>query len=72
MRLIANTAGMAIRRIGYQCWLRNTAVALGNAEHSASIVAALQRRLSDCSELVHEHVLWALNRQDAKLPSGKD
>jgi epoxyqueuosine reductase len=66
---LRNTAGMAIRRIGYECWLRNIAVALGNAEPSGSIISSLQRRLSHDSELVREHVRWALDRQLSKTKS---
>jgi epoxyqueuosine reductase len=56
------TEGSAIRRIGYECWLRNLAVALGNAPRSDAIVAALQQRQSHPSALVREHVEWALGR----------
>lgn len=55
--------GSAIYRIGYERWLRNIAVALGNAPHSGSVVAALERRREDPSVLVREHVAWALERQ---------
>ncbi|OGB25019.1 MAG: tRNA epoxyqueuosine(34) reductase QueG [Burkholderiales bacterium RIFCSPLOWO2_02_FULL_57_36] len=58
--------GSAIRRIGYERWLRNIAVGLGNAARSNSpapdIVAALQARSSHPSALVREHVAWALAR----------
>jgi epoxyqueuosine reductase len=54
--------GSPIRRIGYQCWLRNIAVALGNAETSPAVIGALQNRRHDPSELVREHVVWALTR----------
>lgn len=57
------TEGSAIRRIGYECWLRNIAVALGNAPKSAPIVTALRTRLDHSSALVREHVTWALARQ---------
>ena len=60
---LARTQGSAIRRIGYECWLRNIAVALGNAPHSDAIVAVLQSRLDHPSALVREHVRWALERQ---------
>lgn len=60
---LARTAGSAIRRIGYECWLRNIAVALGNAPYSASIVDALQARLEYPSALVREHVEWSLGEQ---------
>ncbi len=56
------TEGSPIRRIGYECWLRNVAVALGNAETTAEVVNALRRRLEDASALVQEHVSWALER----------
>ena len=54
--------GSAIRRIGYERWLRNIAVALGNAPADPSIVAALRARADDPSALVREHVAWALER----------
>ena len=60
------TEGSAIRRIGYACWLRNVAVALGNAPYEALIVKALQERSGDPSPLVREHVAWALERQGRK------
>lgn len=53
-------AGSAIYRIGYQQWLRNIAVGLGNATTSPEIIAALQARADDESALVREHVRWAL------------
>jgi epoxyqueuosine reductase len=60
--------GSAIRRIGYEQWLRNIAVAFGNALHSdqlaaahrGAIIAALRRRAEDASPLVREHIDWAL------------
>ncbi len=54
------TEGSTIRRIGYECWLRNLAVALGNAETHAEVQAALRARIDDPSPLVREHVRWAL------------
>ena len=62
----AKTEGMPIRRAGYEGWLRNVAVALGNAPHSSEIVEALQVRADHPSALVREHVAWALKRQTAK------
>ncbi len=56
-------AGSPIRRIGHVRWLRNLAVALGNAPPSAGIRAALLTRADHPSELVREHVAWALARQ---------
>jgi len=52
--------GSAIRRIGYERWLRNIAVALGNANTSNEILSALYQRLDYPSELVQEHVKWAI------------
>lgn len=57
------TEGSAIRRIGYERWLRNIAVALGNAPRSEHIKKALMAKLAHPSELVREHVQWALARQ---------
>jgi epoxyqueuosine reductase len=54
--------GSAIYRLGYVRWLRNIAVALGNAATSAEVFAALETRRADPSALVREHVLWALAR----------
>jgi epoxyqueuosine reductase len=61
---LKKTEGSAIRRIGYECWLRNIAVALGNAQMSADVVDALKARIGHPSELVREHVLWALAQQN--------
>ena len=55
-------AGSAIRRIGHERWLRNIAVALGNAPRSAEVLNALRSRADDPSALVREHVAWALRR----------
>lgn len=59
-------AGSAIYRIGHEQWLRNIAVALGNAPKSAAALAALQSRTHDPSPLVREHVEWALRRQNSR------
>lgn len=67
---LARTEGSAIRRIGHQRWLRNLAVALGNAPPAAEIVAALQARAEDPDPIVREHVVWALARQQAMLMAG--
>ncbi|HPB90859.1 MAG: tRNA epoxyqueuosine(34) reductase QueG [Rhodocyclales bacterium] len=55
-------AGSAIRRIGYARWLRNLAVALGNAPTDAAVLDALYAREHDPSPLVREHVAWAIDR----------
>ena len=74
----AKLAGSAIYRIGHEQWLRNIAVAMGNAPGSATLITALQTRENHTSELVREHVNWALSRQGAQLcttahtmPAGK-
>jgi epoxyqueuosine reductase len=59
------TAGSALRRAGYEGWLRNIAVALGNAPPDGLVVAALEARAADASAIVREHVHWALARQRA-------
>jgi len=64
------TAGSAIRRAGYEGWLRNLAVALGNAPADARIVNALAARADDASAVVREHVRWALERQRSSQPGG--
>jgi epoxyqueuosine reductase len=56
------TEGSAIRRIGYERWLRNLAVGLGNAPGTDAILTALRARSSHPSALVREHVEWALGR----------
>jgi len=56
--------GSPIRRIGYERWLRNLAVGLGNAPASAGVVKALKARQFHASPLVREHVAWALARHD--------
>lgn len=63
---LERTAGSPIRRIGYERWLRNIAVALGNAPRDTRIVAALEARSTHESELVKEHVVWALEQQRAR------
>jgi len=55
-------AGSAIHRIGYERWLRNLAVGLGNAPRSEPVIAALRAHVDHPSALVREHVAWALAR----------
>lgn len=57
------TAGSPIRRIGYERWLRNIAIALGNAPFSEKFMEALLERRENSSALVREHVDWAINEQ---------
>ncbi|MGH9576942.1 MAG: hypothetical protein ACRD3R_05850, partial [Terriglobales bacterium] len=55
-----NLEGSAIRRIGHERWLRNIAVALGNGRATPAAVASLAARHDHPSEVVREHVAWAL------------
>jgi epoxyqueuosine reductase len=57
--------GSPIRRIGYERWLRNIAVGLGNAPDSPDVINALRARADHPSALVREHVQWALSRHAA-------
>ena len=59
-QFLNNTLGSPIRRTGYENWLRNLAVGLGNAPTSDAVLDALQSRVHYPSELVQEHVRWAL------------
>jgi len=63
-----NTRGSALRRAGYAGWLRNLAVALGNAARPAPVIESLRRRASHNSELVREHARWALARHVSPKP----
>jgi epoxyqueuosine reductase len=78
---LASTEGSALRRIGHTRWLRNVAIAAGNAraanQGSEALTAALQRRLRDASALVQEHAAWALEQGPAddwglKQKSGRE
>ncbi len=62
-----NMAGSAIYRIGYQQWLRNIAVGLGNAPTSAAVIQALQARRDSASALLREHIDWALQQHAAEV-----
>nr|WP_229792373.1 tRNA epoxyqueuosine(34) reductase QueG [Lysobacter bugurensis] len=66
---LSRTEGSAIRRSGYARWLRNIAVALGNAPTTSDVIAALKSRRDVDDEVVREHVEWALaqhaSRKDA-------
>ena len=62
---LRNTEGSAIRRIGHQRWLRNIAVAMGNAlrlKDDPDIRTALQKRSKIASEVLFEHINWALDQ----------
>jgi epoxyqueuosine reductase len=61
--------GSPIRRIGFQSWQRNIAVALGNAPWDIQIIEALEKQLANASTLVAEHIHWAIKQQQLKSPS---
>ena len=64
---LKNTEGSAIRRIGHQSWLRNIAVALGNATPSDEIILALKNKRLNSSTLLIEHIDWALEQLNSKI-----
>lgn len=61
---LKRTEGSAIRRTGYEGWLRNLAVGLGNAPSTIPVIEALKQRADHPSALVREHVHWALRRHN--------
>lgn len=63
---LKRTEGSAIRRLGHERWLRNLAVALGNGPADADAMEALRQRQNHPSELVREHVEWALKQLTAR------
>ncbi len=63
---LKNTEGSPIRRIGFERWQRNLAVGLGNAPFNQTIVNALEAALYQSSDLVKEHIEWALEQQRRK------
>ncbi|PHS24330.1 MAG: tRNA epoxyqueuosine(34) reductase QueG [Methylophaga sp.] len=60
---LTRLAGSPIRRIGHQSWLRNIAVALGNAKSNPKIIDVLQHQRESSTDLVKEHIDWALEQQ---------
>ena len=71
-RWLEKTAGSAIRRIGFESWLRNIAVALGNAVTTPAVIEALQSRRDSASQLVREHIEWALAQHEKKATDSKE
>jgi epoxyqueuosine reductase len=63
---LENLEGSPIRRIGFQSWQRNIAVALGNAPFDSNIVNALEQKLITASAMVAEHIHWALTQQNER------
>ncbi len=66
---LERTEGMALRRTGYEGWLRNIAVALGNAPTSPAVLEALGARAEHGSAVVREHVAWALAQHQTRSAS---
>jgi len=67
-QFLKRTEGSPIRRIGHESWLRNIAVALGNATTSGPVIEVLNRRLQASSGVVREHVKWALEAHQPPKP----
>ena len=63
---LEKTQGSPIRRAGYESWLRNIAIALGNAESSVEVLRALHLKKDHPSEIVKEHVNWAIEQHISK------
>ncbi|MGE8406542.1 MAG: tRNA epoxyqueuosine(34) reductase QueG [Pseudomonas sp.] len=68
-RFLASTEGSPLRRAGYERWLRNLAVGLGNAPSTIPVLEALNARRDYPSELVREHVEWALKQHAERSAS---
>jgi epoxyqueuosine reductase len=64
---LSQTEGSPLRRAGYEQWLRNLAVGLGNAPTTIAVVEALKARCDHPSALVREHVAWALGRHGQRV-----
>src|ERR1700723_3764728 len=64
-QFLQRTAGSAIRRIGYERWLRNIAIALGNAPASPAVIESLRSRAQHPSHLVREHARWAIAQHES-------
>ncbi len=65
-QFLTKTEGSPIRRIGFDCWQRNIAVALGNAQYDQTIIDALSEKLPSASPMVTEHIDWAIKQQQFK------
>ncbi|MEW6990669.1 tRNA epoxyqueuosine(34) reductase QueG [Colwelliaceae bacterium 6441] len=63
---LSKTEGSPIRRIGFECWQRNIAVGLGNANYQEAIIHALNDKLQHSSPMVAEHIEWAIRQQQLK------
>ncbi|MBL4744404.1 MAG: tRNA epoxyqueuosine(34) reductase QueG [Cycloclasticus sp.] len=63
---LKKTEGSAIRRIGYESWIRNIAIALGNAPYNENVLAALNEKHQHSNPVIQEHVQWAVCEQKNK------
>ena len=63
---LKNFEGSPIRRIGFEKWQRNLAVALGNSEADDQKIAVLKSKIGNISEMVDQHILWALEKLNSK------
>lgn len=61
-KFLHHAQGTVLHRTGYECWLRNLAIALGNASNSTQAINALRARQEHPSVIVREHVAWALEQ----------
>jgi epoxyqueuosine reductase len=66
---LTRTEGSPIRRTGYEGWLRNLAVALGNSNGGERAISALKAKQQHASALVREHVNWAIDRLQQNAPA---
>ncbi|KMT64407.1 tRNA epoxyqueuosine(34) reductase QueG [Catenovulum maritimum] len=63
---LTKTQGSPIRRIGYQRWLRNLAIGIGNSSFNPANIAALESKLVQADEIAAEHINWAIAQQQLK------
>ncbi|WP_420825348.1 tRNA epoxyqueuosine(34) reductase QueG [Psychrobacter frigidicola] len=68
-KFLQNTQGSPLRRTGYVSFLRNITIGLGNADVSTDIIAQLHTRLGVHSDMLDEHIQWAIDEQQSKLSS---
>jgi len=61
---LSKTEGSAIRRIGYESWIRNIAIALGNAPKSAAVLNSLKSKDQHNNAVIKEHIEWAIEQQE--------
>lgn len=63
---LQKTEGSAIRRIGYSSWIRNIAIALGNAPRDKEVIRVLKQKEHHDDAIISEHVVWAIKQQQAR------